>query len=93
VAPAYTLVWTETFARTAKRFLRRHPELRTTLAGILQKLETDPSHPSLKLHPLHGRLEGRQTVRLTYSYRIILRVEIRDREIILLDIGSHDEVY
>lgn len=93
MAPAYTLVWTETFARTAKRFLRRHPELRATLAGILRKLETDPSHPSLKLHPLHGRLEGCQAVRLTYSYRIILRIEIRDREIILLDIGSHDEVY
>ena len=93
MASAYTLVWTETFARTAKRFLRRHPELRATLAGILRNLETDPSHPSLKLHPLHGQLEGRQAVRLTYSYRIILRVEIREREIILLDIGSHDDVY
>ena len=27
------------------------------------------------------------------DYRIILTIEVTDKEIILLDIGSHDEVY
>lgn len=90
---AYTLVWTETFTRTAKRFLRTRPALRATLASVLQKLENNPADPSLRLHPLHGALEGKSAVRLTYSYRIILRIEIRDHEIFLLDIGSHDDVY
>ena len=93
MATAYTLVWTETFRRTARRFLRTHPALRETLSGILHKLEANPNDPSLKLHALHGKLEGRQAVRLTYSYRIILRIKVVGREIHLLDIGSHDEVY
>ena len=56
-------------------------------------MESDPFDPSLRLHALHGALEGKQAVRLTYSYRIVLRVVVRDREIVLLDIGSHDDVY
>ena len=90
---AYTLVWTDTFVRTAKRFLRTRPALRDTLATVLRKLENNPEDPSLRLHRLHGRLEGKSAVRLTYSYRIVLRVVIVDREIHLLDIGSHDGVY
>ena len=30
---------------------------------------------------------------LTYQYRIILTIEIRDEEIFLVNIGTHDEVY
>ena len=89
----YTLVWSPSFTRTAKRFVRLHPELRTRLATILQDLETDPFLPHLKLHSLRGQLEGKQAVSLTYDYRIILTVMLTDKEIILLDIGSHDEVY
>ena len=89
----YTLVWTETFTRTARRFLRTRPALRPTLASVLGKLENDPFDSSLRLHPLHGALEGKSAIRLTYSYRIVLRVEIREHEIFLLDIGSHDDVY
>lgn len=90
---AYVLVWTETFVRTAKKFLRTRPALRNTLSEVLHKLESYPFDPSLRLHALHGALEGKQAVRLTYSYRIVLRVIVRDREIVLLDIGSHDDVY
>jgi hypothetical protein len=32
-------------------------------------------------------------VRLTYSYRVTLTLLITEQEIVLLDIGSHDEVY
>jgi mRNA-degrading endonuclease RelE of RelBE toxin-antitoxin system len=32
-------------------------------------------------------------VSLTHSYRITLTVMVTEHEIILLDIGSHDEVY
>ena len=34
-----------------------------------------------------------QAVSVTYEYRIILTLEVTVREILLLDIGSHDEVY
>ncbi len=46
---------------------------------------------TLRLHNLGGKLEGMQAVGITHSYRLTLR--ITEREVILLDIGTHDEVY
>ena len=89
----YTLVWTDTFKRTARKFLVRHRELQDVFSIVLHKLEQDPNDPELRLHPLGGRLQGKHAVRLTYSYRIVLRLELVADEIILLDVGSHDEVY
>ena len=89
----YRLVWTAAFTRSAERFVQQHPELRAKLAAVLHDLESDPFQPQLKYHFLSGKLKGFQAVSVTYSYRIILTLEIADKEIILLDIGSHDEVY
>jgi len=59
----------------------------------MAQLRADPFEPSLRLHPLTGKLQGMQAVSLTYSYRITLTLQITEHEILLLDIGSHDEVY
>jgi addiction module RelE/StbE family toxin len=88
----FTLVWTPAFTRSAGRFVQRHPEQRDRLTAILRDLESDPFPPHLRYHPLGGKLKGFQAVSVTYEFRIILRVEVTDQEIILLDIGSHDEV-
>jgi len=89
----YSLVWTDTFSRTARKFLRRHPELAGLFKNVLHLLETDPQTPPLHLHPLKGRHQGKHSVRLNYEYRIVLLLKIVDKEVILLDVGSHDEVY
>lgn len=89
----YELVWTTGFSRAAKKFALQHPDLRTIFATILSDLESDPFQPHLKFHHLTGKLKGVQAVSITHSYRITLTVLITDKEIILLDIGSHDEVY
>ena len=67
--------------------------MRAVLSEVLHTLERNPDDPSLRLHPLHGALEGKQAVRLSYSDRIVLRVVRREREVVLLDVGGHDEVY
>ena len=89
----YTLVWTAAFTHSAERFVQRHPESRGRLAAILRDLESDPFQPRLRYHPLSGRLKGFQAVSVTYEYRNVLRIEVTDQEIILLDIGSHEEVH
>ena len=91
-AATYSLVWTDTFVRTARKFLQKHPDLHKTFREVLEQLAADPKTPSLRLHALSGNLKGKQAVRLTYAYRIILVVLITAREIVLLDIGSHDDV-
>lgn len=90
---SWTLVTTASFDRRARKFLARYPDLRPRLAETLEKLRADPFEPGLRLHPLTGKLQGMQAVSLTYSYRITLILQITEHEILLLDIGSHDEAY
>ncbi|HUX32210.1 MAG TPA: hypothetical protein VMV78_16515 [Thiobacillus sp.] len=59
----------------------------------MAQLRADPFEPSLRLHPLTGKLQGMQAVSLAYSDHITLTLQITEHEILLLDIGSHDEVY
>jgi len=89
----YALIWTPRFIRAAKKFAQSHSELKIKLAAIVRDLERDPFQPHLKYHQLGGKLKGIQAVSLTDSYRITLTVVIFDKEITLLDVGSHDEVY
>ena len=89
----YTIVTPEQFQRQARKFFKNHPDLKTRFARVLRDLQTDPFHPRLSLHPLSGKLTGCHAVRLTHGYRLTLTLLITEREIILLDIGSHDEVY
>ena len=89
----FSLVWTDTFKRTAKKFLKKHHELAATFSLVLHKLENNPHDPELRLHALSGKHLGKHAVSLTYSYRIVLRLVLMDSEIYLLDVGTHDEVY
>lgn len=89
----YTLVWTNTFFRTAKKFLKRNPNLRPEFERTLEQLEEDPHHPTLRLHSLKGRLAGKHAVSLTYSHRIVLVLALEENEIVLLDVGTHDQTY
>lgn len=88
-----TLVWTNTFARTARKFLKKNPDLLPEFERTLKQLEIDPSHPKLRLHPLKGNLAGKHAVSLTYSHRIVLILALSKGEIVLLDVGTHDQTY
>jgi len=89
----YTLIWSDGFTQSAKKFVKFHPELRGKFAAVLRELENNPFQANLKYHQLGGNLKGIQAVSITYSYRITLTIIVTDREIILLDVGSHDDVY
>lgn len=89
----FAIITSDYFLRSARKFFRKHPELKTKFAGILEDLCNDPFQSHLKLHPLKGKLEGLHAISLTYTYRITLTLKITAHEIILLDVGSHDEVY
>jgi len=89
----FTLIWTASFKRSAEKFNERHPDLRQKFASVIRDLENDPFQPHLRLHHLSGKLKGLQAVSLTHSFRITLTIIITEKEIILLDIGSHDKVY
>ncbi len=91
--PPFALLFTDQYSRRAARFLKQHPELRGTYLKTLQLLEANPQHPSLRLHSLHGKLEGLHSVSINLSYRITLELLIQDQQIIPVNVGDHDAVY
>ncbi|MFV2005196.1 MAG: type II toxin-antitoxin system YafQ family toxin [Gammaproteobacteria bacterium] len=89
----YQLIYTDSYNKRAKKFLRKHPEIHSQYRKTLQLLELNPFHPSLRLHGLEGRLKGLSSVSINMSYRIVLELEVKEDEIVLINIGSHDYVY
>ena len=89
----FKLLYTAQYEKRAARFLKRHPELEKQYLKILQLLEMNPHHPSLRLHPLSGRLQGLHSASINLSYRTTLELLIRAEEIIPVNVGDHDVVY
>jgi mRNA-degrading endonuclease YafQ of YafQ-DinJ toxin-antitoxin module len=89
----YTIEASNCFLRRAKKFFKKHPDLKKTFAAVVDDMRKDPFQPHLELHGLGGKLQDCYAVSLTYSFRITLTLMVTEKEIILLDIGSHDEVY
>ena len=90
---SYLLIYPDSYIKRAKKFLRKHPEIYKQYQKTLELLELDPYHPSLRLHHLSGRLKSLSSVSINMSYRITLELEIRDKEIVLINVGDHDQVY
>lgn len=89
----YELIFTESYEKIEKRFFKRHPDLLERYRKTVALLEQDPYHPSLRLHGLEGRLAALHAVAITLQYRITLVLELREREIILVNVGSRGEMY
>ena len=51
-----------------------------------------PFNPKLRTHKLTGRLEGLWAFSVSYDHRVIFKF-LKEDEILLIDIGTHDEVY
>ena len=90
---AYRLVYPDSYIKRAKKFFKKHPEVRNQYQKTLELLEVNPHHPSLRLHDLQGRLNDLSSVSINMSYRIVLEMVIRDNDIILIDVGNHGQVY
>lgn len=84
---------TDTFVRTARRYLRRRPHLRAPFARALELLQQDPFHPQLHTHDLHGKLKGLYAASVTYEVRLVLQIAHEERTVMLIDIGDHDSAY
>ncbi|MEA3348163.1 MAG: plasmid stabilization protein [Pseudomonadota bacterium] len=89
----YKLIYTNSYIKRASNFLKRHPDLVPQYEKTLKILEINPQHPSLRLHQLKGRLSSLHSISINISYRITLEFYFRDKEIILVNVGHHDDVY
>ena len=89
----YKLLFPQTYENKARKFLKKHPELKSQYKKTLMLLELNPFHPSLRLHPFKTKSFEGYSVSINISYRIALEFMIKEQEIILVNIGDHQEVY
>jgi mRNA-degrading endonuclease YafQ of YafQ-DinJ toxin-antitoxin module len=90
---AWKLVFTDSYIARAERFLRKHPDLAERYFKTIELLEANPHHPSLRLHALSRRLNGLHSISINLSYRITLEMEVREHEIVPVNVGTHEAVY
>ena len=91
------LVLTPKFRRAYRKTARRDQALQGRMEDVLRQMQADVFDPSLGTHKLSGTLEGLWACSCGYDRRIVFAFETEQatgREVILLlDIGTHEEVY
>lgn len=91
------LVGDKSFKRALKRLIKKSTQLQDKIFEVLDLLADHPFTPSLKFHKLTGQLEGLWSCSVADDWRIISTLKqdeaLGDNLIILIDIGTHDEVY
>lgn len=91
------LIWGSTFVRSFKKTVKKSPNLKTEIESVLRVLIEEPFAPKLKTHKLKGKLSGTWACSVAYDLRIIfdfvMNEETSENDILLIEIGTHDEVY
>lgn len=91
------LNWSSSFKRAYRKIVKNNPSVQSKILTAMKLLETDPFHPQLKSHKLQGILEGNWACSAAYDLRIIYSFvnnpKTGEIEILLIDIGTHEEVY
>lgn len=90
---AYEIRFSESYKKRLRKFIQTHKEIVARYEKTIRLLQENPYHPSLRLHKLKGTMSEYYSISINIEYRIIMDFMIADEVIILLDIGSHDEVY
>jgi addiction module RelE/StbE family toxin len=91
------LIWSKTFVRAFKRTSKKHPNLGVDIKETLKLLVENPFSPQLETHKLKGKLSGSWACSAGYDLRIVFdfmpNQKLKEDDIFLLELGTHDEVY
>jgi len=89
----YKICYTKSYNRLAARFIRLHPESEEQYRKTLQLLELNPFHKSLRPHAIKGQFDNLYSISINLKYRLLIILIIKDKSIIPVNIGSHDQEY
>lgn len=83
------------FARDLRAWLKSRSGAAAAIEATLQQLSEDAYHPTLRTHKLRGPLAGCWACSAGYDLRIVFEfVQHEGAEaILLLALGTHDQVY
>jgi len=83
------------FSRDLRHWLKSHPQSASSIETTLDQLSEDAAQPSLRTHKLRGRLAGCSACSAEYDLRIVFEYTQHQgaEAILLLALGTHDQVY
>jgi len=84
--------WDQRFKKIYKKKVKNNDELKEKFWKAMELFSKNPFNPRLRTHKLTGKLDGLWALSVEYDCRVIFKFLNKD-EILLIDIGSHDEVY
>ena len=84
--------WDEGFKKIYRKKAKNNEGLKKKFWKTLELFVENPFNPRIRTHKLTGKLEGLWAFSVDYDCRIIFKFLNQD-EILLVDIGGHDEVY
>ena len=79
------------FKRRYQKLSKKNRHLASILDKTVKLLADNPNHSSLWLHKLSGKHKNLWSISVTKGLRVTLIY--RKGGILMIDIGSHDEVY
>lgn len=89
----YKIIYTHSYEERARRFLKKHPDITKQYQKTLELLELNPFHPSLRLHKFKTKNFEGFSISINISYRISMEFRVSGNEIILINVGDHQEIY
>jgi mRNA-degrading endonuclease YafQ of YafQ-DinJ toxin-antitoxin module len=91
----HELVLTPKFERAFRRCIRKTPAAQPQIEQT--RMAADLANPRLKTHHLSGQLAGLHACSAAYDCRIVFSKQKNPRTVaevlLLINIGSHEEVY
>jgi mRNA-degrading endonuclease YafQ of YafQ-DinJ toxin-antitoxin module len=90
-----TLLRSPAFARDLRNWLKSRPNAAASIESTLQQMAVDVAHPSLRTHKLRGPLSGCWACSAGYDLRVVFEYTQHEgaEAILLLALGTHDQVY
>jgi addiction module RelE/StbE family toxin len=86
------LKFTTHFKKTFNKLVRKNPACAFDILNALLQFSNNPQNPVLKTHKLSGDKKELWSFTVQYDMRIIFGYET-DKIAIIVNIGTHDEVY
>jgi addiction module RelE/StbE family toxin len=82
----------EGFKRSFRKIIRNNIDIKNKFSEKLELLKENPYHPFLKTHKLSGKLQNYMAFSIDYNFRVVFKF-INKNTVLLIDIGTHEEVY
>ncbi|MCH8319066.1 MAG: type II toxin-antitoxin system mRNA interferase toxin, RelE/StbE family [Bacteroidetes bacterium] len=87
------IIWDQGFKQAYKKKTKNSEKLKNKFWESIELFSVDPFNPKLRTHKLTGKLDKLWAFSVSYDCRVIFMFTDNKNEVVLIDIGSHDEVY